>query len=98
MLINAISCIQSLSHHHILVQAALNGILDGIQSIFGSTLTKIKSEITTTLHDAGFSLSTDQQQLMDKVINNAADPFEGIGTRYLQDKYIQEHLDYLVSI
>ena len=55
-------------------------------------------EITTTFHDAGFSLSTDQQQLMDKVINNAADPFEGIGTHYLQDKYIQEHLDYLVSI
>ena len=60
-------------------------------------MTKVKSELVTTLDNAGMSLNTSQKQLTDKVIENTINPFKEIGTRYLQDKYMQQHLHYLVS-
>ena len=74
----------------------MNGIIDGIRGILGTTLTKVQSDLIATLDSAGMSLSTSQKEQVEKVINNAVDPFKDIGTRYLQDKYIQENLQYLV--
>lgn len=78
------------------MQTALNGIVDGIRTIFSSTLSKAKSELITMCDDAGMSLTSNQKELLDKAMDNAVDPFKEIGTRYLQDKYMQENLDYLV--
>ena len=77
-------------------QTALNGIINGIKTILDSTLTKVRTELITSFDTAGFSLSSNQKGLMEKVIKNAVDPFKEIGTQYLQDKYIQENLQYLV--
>ena len=63
-------------------------------NIFSSTLTRIQSELTVALDDAGMSLSSEQKQLMNNVTSNTADTFKEIETCYLQDKYFQEHLHY----
>lgn len=74
----------------------MNGIIDGIKVILSTTLTKVQSDLIATLDSTGMSLNTSQKELVEKVISNAVDPFKDIGTRYLQDKYIQENLQYLV--
>jgi len=59
----------------------MDGILSGVQSIVSGTLATVYSQ----LRDLGVE---DIQHIFD----DAEDPFKGIGTRYLQDKYILEHL------
>ena len=66
--------------------------MNEIKTILDSTLTKVQTEMITTFDTAGLSSSSNQKELMEKVIKNAVDPFKEIGTRYLQDKYIQENL------
>jgi len=64
----------------------MDEILAGVQNIVSGTLTKVHSQ----LRELGV------EEDIEHIFDDAEDPFKGIGTRYLQDKYILENLGYVV--
>ena len=57
---------------------------------------KIKGGIVRDLWAFG-CLSPEQLSIIEVQMDKAMNPFEGLETHYLQDKYYKEHLDYLVG-
>ena len=74
----------------------MDGIIDGMKIIFSSITGKLESEIERNLQDNDIQLNDAQLAIIKGIFENVTNPFEKLGTRYQQDKYIQEHLNYLV--
>ncbi len=72
----------------------MNGILDGVKSLFGCALHRLESDIKRTLNGTG--LSDDQLGAVSAVFSEAANPFESLDTKYKMDRYIQDNLPFLV--
>ena len=72
-------------------------MIQDVKCLFGSVMDKLRLDIIKELQGAGY-LSDDQLRSIDTLFNAAANPFQGLETAYLQDKYFKEHLNYLVRI
>lgn len=74
----------------------MDGIVQDVKRLFNQVMCKLKEDVVKDLHSFE-CLSPEQLSVieahMDKVIN----PFEGLETHHLQDKYYKDHLDYLVG-
>ena len=68
-----------------------------MDSIISGMKEKLHSDTIKILQDGDIQLSNTQLMAIRDLFENATNPFEKLGTRYQQDKYIQEHLNYLVS-
>ena len=76
----------------------MNGIIEGVKTIFSSVIGKLHSDIIQSLENQGISLSSDQLTTLSTQFKNAANPFDQLGTRSQQEKYIKNYLHYLVII
>ena len=56
----------------------------------------LQDNVKRGLEEHGF-LSDDQLRSLESQFNAATNPFAGLETRYQQDKYLKDHLDYLAS-
>ena len=75
----------------------MDGIINGIKVVLSSITGKLLSDIKTNLQDNGIQLNDAQLAAISSLFDNATNPFKKLETRYQQDKYIQEYLNYLVS-
>ena len=75
----------------------MDSIISGMKIIFGSVTEKLHDGITTILQDGDIQLTDAQMKAINGLFSNAINPFEKLGTRYQQDKYLENHLNYLVS-
>ena len=76
----------------------MDGIIDGMKALFSGVTRKLYGNIKRSLEEKGIQLNDAQLAVVKALFENAINPFEKLGTKYQQDKYILEHLNYLVSI
>ena len=69
----------------------MDGIIEDVKLLFNHVMCKIKRGI------AFGCLSPEQLSTIEMHMDKAMNPFEGLETHYLQDKYHKEHPDYLVG-
>lgn len=67
--------------------------MDGCRHVFSHTLERIHSGVRNNLA----KLDMDDN-LFDEVFEDVVDPFTGLETKYLQEKYIAEKFNYVVSL
>ena len=75
----------------------MDGITNGMNTILSSVMEKLHSNITRDLQEKDIPLNDAQLAVVRTHFEKPINPFEKLETRYQQDKYIQEHLNYLVS-
>ena len=75
----------------------MDGITEGVTSMFSTILSRIKEEIQVKLNSHNISLTNDQMSIIEAVFKDGQDPFVDLRSRHLQEKYIKENLDLLVS-
>ena len=76
----------------------MDGIMDGAKSIFGHAIHRLQEGVKKGLEEQGVNLTDEQLSTLESQFRAAENPFEGLETRYKQDQYLKEHLDYLVGI
>ena len=69
--------------------------MKGCKAVFEHTLGRVKAGVKYKLSQSGID-PTDVQKL-EEVFSAVNDPFNGLETAHLQDKFIAENLDYIVS-
>ena len=79
-------------------QVALDGLIADVTSMLQRTINQIKHEVSTVLQSNGVSLSTFSG--LEDVFNDPRwnEPFKGLDSVFLQEKFYQEHLNVLVSL
>lgn len=75
-------------------QAAIDDMIENTSSIFTSVLETVQAGVREQLSITGID-PTDVD--LDVVFNNLTDPFNGLESKYLQDKYYKECLGLIVS-
>ena len=80
-------------------QIALDGIVDDVTSIIHLTVDKLKCEVDNTLKSSGINGGISTFSSLGDVFNNTdiRDPFNGLSSKYLQDKFYKDHFNLLVS-
>lgn len=67
--------------------------MEDVKCLFSSAIGMLKKDIMRDLQGVDGELSSTIAARLDAAVN----PFVGLETHYLQDKYFKENLDYLVS-
>ena len=78
-----------------LSQTAVNDIVDKCQGIFTHTLSRVKARVTHCFREVGIDPSGVPD--LDSRFSEIADPFNGLHTTYLQNKYFVEEMNCVVS-
>ena len=78
-------------------QTAMNGILEGVQTLFRNVGSRLYQDVIHGLEEMDIQLSNEQQGTIETLFESLQDPFVNLQTRHHQDKYIKDHLDYLVA-
>lgn len=78
-----------------LSQVAIDDLVEGSRSIFSHMLVRLEAGVKAHLAEAG--VDTDLIGL-EGVFQKIADPFLGLETPYLQEKYFRESLGLIVSL
>ena len=84
-----------LKEERCVLQAAINDVVKGCKSVFEHTLCRVKAGVKHKLSQSGIDPS-DVEGLED-IFSEVIDPFDGLETAYLQDKFISGNLSYIVS-
>lgn len=79
-----------LKEHYKIPQVALDYIVEGTRSLLNQTNRCVEASIKSQLADSGMEI--DELRFKD-----AIDPFHGIDTCFLQEKYYREKLGLIVS-
>lgn len=87
--------LMQLKEERLLTQAAVNDVVSGCKEVFEHTLCHLKAGVSEKLSKAGID-SSDIDGL-DSVFSDMSDPFKGLESAYLQDKFISEELGCIVS-
>lgn len=77
-------------------QVAINDIVEGSQAMLSRSISRVEAGVKAKLAESGLDPSSING--LDGVFLNAIDPFKGIGTCHLQEKYYRETLGLIVSI
>ena len=75
-------------------QVAIDDIVEGTRGLFFQVLERTKAGVRAILAEAGVDSDS---ILLDDVYKSVLDPFSGIHTCYLQEKYFHEKLNLIVS-
>ena len=75
----------------------MDGVIEDAKCLFSCAMRTLKDDIMRDLQ--GFRcVGTEQLSIIAAHLDAAVNPFVGLETHYLQDKYFKENLDYLVSL
>ena len=85
-----------MKEERLLTQAAVNDVVIGCREVFEHTISRIRAGVSQKLAQCGIDLSSIDR--LDDVFNEAVDPFTGLETAYLQEKFISEELGCVVSM
>lgn len=88
--------LMQLKEERMLSQVAINDVVTGCKEVFQHTICHLRAGMSQKLSEAGID-STDIGGF-DRVFNEMTDPFLGLETAYLQDKFISQELGCIVSL
>lgn len=86
--------LMQLKEERFLTQAAINDVVGGCKEVFAHTLCRIKAGISEKLSRSGIDIDGHE---LNSIFDDMSDPFTGLGSAYLQDKFITEKLGCIVS-
>lgn len=84
-----------LKEERMLTQAALNDVVAGSREVFQHTVCRLKAGVNHAFAQHGIDLTCVEE--VDGVFDEASDPFSGLETAYLQEKFIAQELGCIVS-
>ena len=76
-------------------QVAINDVVEGSQTIFSHTVSRLKAWVEEKLTQHGIDI--EQIDGLQELFSTVQDPFAGIHTPYLQQKFIASNFGYIVS-
>ena len=85
-----------LKEERVITQAAINDVVKGCKEVFTHTVNCIKAGVKHKLSISGIDPSDISG--LDDLFSDVSDPFNGLETAYLQDKFVAQELGYVVSI
>lgn len=85
-----------MKEERLLTQAAVNDVVIGCREVFEHTISRIRAGVSQKLAQCGIDPSSIDG--LDNIFNEAVDPFTGLETAYLQDKFISKELGCVVSM
>ncbi len=88
--------IMRLSEGRQLSQVAITDVIKGCRSVCQQAVLQVREGVLSTLADA--ELDSSSIAGLDVALSSIADPFEGIDSAYLREKYYKKHFNYLVSV
>ncbi len=86
--------ILKLMEGHKLTQVAIGDVIGGCRELCRQTARQVKYALESQIKDSGLDSSLVDLEGVDLF----QDPFEGLSTPYLQEKYITGNFNYVVSI
>jgi hypothetical protein len=84
-----------LKEERLVSQATINDVVKGCKAVFEHTLGRAKAGVKYKLSQSGIDPSDVHE--LEEVFSAVTDPFYGLETAHLQDKFIAENLGYIVS-
>lgn len=84
-----------LKEHRRTTQTVINDVVEGCKDLFSQTIQRLEAGVKATLAESGFG--PESISGLDDVFKDVADPFKGIDTCHLQEKYYKEVLGLIVS-
>ena len=87
--------LMQLKEERLVTQAAINDVVVGCKEVFTHTLCRIKAAISGKLSQSEIGSSCDE---ICSIFDDMSDPFTGLESVYLQDKFITEELGCIVSV
>lgn len=83
-----------------LTQVATNGIIQDTKIIVQSTVEAIQKKVFEAIRNTEIPLTDQHLATIDAVFadETVVDPFRGLETEYKQEKFIQEHFNYVVRL
>ena len=84
-----------LKEERVITQAAINDVVKGCKEVFTHTANRIKAGVKHKL--SIFGIDPSDISGLDDLFNDVSDPFNGLETAYLQDKFIAQELGYVGS-
>ena len=78
-------------------QVAINDVVDGASEIFAQTVVRLKAGVRHKLAEIGIDESH-SKNFEEDVFGTLTDPFAGLETNYLQEKYFKENFNVPVSL
>ena len=85
-----------LKEERVITQAAVNDVVKGCKEVFAHTVGRIKAGVKHRLSLSNIDPS--EVSGLDDLFSSVNDPFSGLETAYLQDKFVAEELGYVVNI
>jgi hypothetical protein len=87
--------LMQLKEERLISQAAINDVVTGCKEVFAHTISHLKAGISEKLSQSGIDSTTGSEFL--GIFEGVTDPFIGLESAYLQDKFITDELGCIVS-
>ena len=84
-----------LKEHRRVSQVAIDDVVEHSKRLFHMTIERAEAAVKAKVADAGFDPNLIE---LDTVFQDISDPFNGLHTSYLQEKYYNEKLGLVVSM
>lgn len=84
-----------LKEERVVLQATINDVVKGCRDVFGHTVGRIQAGVKYKLSESGIDPFTVPG--LEEFFSTVNNPFSGLETSYLQEKFISEKLSYVVS-
>ena len=84
-----------LKEERLLTQVSVNDVVTGFREVFNHTVSHLKAGVSQKLAQSGIDPASIDG--LYNVFNEIADPFVGLETSYLQDKFVSEEFECNVS-
>lgn len=81
-----------LKEHYRIPQVALDYVVEGTKGLLSQTIQHVEAAVSSKLSESEMVLNG-----LGDVFQNVINPFEGIDTEFLQEKYYREQLGLIVS-
>ena len=78
-----------------LSQASINDIVKGSEKVFQHMVGRIRAGVMHRLSNSG--INPTEISDLDELFDSVSDPFYGLETSYLQEKFVMEELGCIVS-
>ena len=88
--------LMQLKEERFLTQSAVNDVVLGCTEVFEHTLSRVRAGVSAKLSQAGIDFSDIDG--IDSIFSDMSNPFKGLESVYLQDKFISEELECVVSL
>ena len=77
-------------------QVAIDDIVEGCKGLFTQTIDRVQAGVCAKLAEVG--MDPDSIESLNDLFMSITDPFEGIETCHLQEKYFRETFGLIVSL